>query len=285
MIAMEPVQLGEVELTPILDGAQDLRGPIAESYPSVPPEAWPSIHAAHPKLVSVAGTWRLHVRCTLIRLHGRTILVDTGVGAILSPAWFGATGRLLHELGSMGVTRADVDTVILTHVHDDHIGGTVTHRRELAFPNARHVIQRADLEWQRQWAEQDDEDRVIFDSLLGPLEDAGALEVIDGDRALADGVTVRPAPGHTPGHQIVEVRGGNGRVLVSGDTFNHPLQIASPERFGSSDADPDTAAETRRRLLADLAADDALIAPSHFEAPFGRVAKGQDGWPVWVPVP
>jgi glyoxylase-like metal-dependent hydrolase (beta-lactamase superfamily II) len=276
------IRIGDVELTPLLDGAQDLGGPIEESFPSVPKDAWPGINAEHPRVLSPAGTWRLHVRCNLVRLPGRTILVDTGVGFVFSPSWFGASGRLLEELSAIGVDSDEIDTVVVTHVHDDHIGGTVTAERRIAFPNARFVIQRADLEWVREWAEREEEDRVLFDALLRPLEEAGALDLVDGDRTLGAGVRLRYLPGHTPGHQIVDIEADGRRVVISGDTFNHPAQIGSPDWFAGSDDDPERANASRRTLLADVTDTDAILAPSHFAAPFGRIETGTDGRTVWA---
>ena len=277
-------RIGDVELTPLLDGAQDLGGPIQESFPSVPKDAWPGINAEHPGLVSAAGTWRLHVRCTLVRLPGRTILVDSGVGFVLSPSWFGAPGRLLEELSVIAVDPSEIDTVVVTHVHDDHIRGTVTAERRIAFPNARFVIQRADLEWEREWAEREEEDRVLFDALLRPLEEAGALELVDGDHSLTAGVRLRRLPGHTPGHQIVEIEAEGRRVVISADTFNHPAQIGSPDWFANSDDDHDRANASRRTLLAEVADTGAIVAPSHFLAPFGRIITGADGRSTWAAI-
>lgn len=225
---MNPYRVDDIEVVSILDGAEDLTDPIEENYPSVPAEAWPDVRSTHPEVVLAAGTWRLYVRCTLIRLPGRTILVDTGVGHLVAPAWFGATGKLADGLGAAGVQREGVDTVVITHVHDDHIGGTVTGAGAPAFPNARFVLQRADLEWQRSFAQVDEEDRVIYDTLLRPLEDAGMIHVVDGDAELGPNVRLRHAPGHTPGHQMVAVAGRESGLLVSGDLFNHPMQVAHP---------------------------------------------------------
>jgi glyoxylase-like metal-dependent hydrolase (beta-lactamase superfamily II) len=282
--AARSVRVDDIEIVSILDGAEDLSDPIAENYPSVPVEAWPDVRSTHPEVVSAAGAWRLYVRCTLIRLPERTILVDTGVGHLVAPAWFGATAKLADGLGAAGVQPEDVDIVVITHVHDDHIGGTVTGAGAPAFPNARFVLQRADLEWERSFAEVDEEDRVIFDTLLGPLEDAGMIDVVDGDADLAPNVALRHAPGHTPGHQMVAVAGRDGGLLVSGDVFNHPMQIAHPEWFGRSDDDPEMANAARRSLVEELAGSKAtIVAPSHFAQAFGRIERSGDG-SRWIPI-
>lgn len=278
------IQVGDVEVLPLLDGVQPLDGQIADSFPAVPADAWPAANASFPELVADDGCWRLHVRCTLLRTTARAILVDTGVGHTLSPAWFGANGRLVEELAAAGVSASEVDTVVITHVHDDHIGGTVTVSGEPAFPNARYLIQRADLEWQRAWAGKEEEDRVIFETLLRPLEEALVLRSLDGKETLVEGIRARPAPGHTPGHQIVDVGTRDDRLLITGDAFNHPAQLANPEWHGKSDDDPEVANATRRSLLEEVTDSPAVLAPSHFARPFGRVVSTGPGPVTWEPI-
>ena len=85
----------------------------------------------------------------MLRANGHTILVDTGVGGPTSPAmsWYPAPGQLMRSLAETGTSPGDVEAVVVTHVHDDHIGGTVTAEGEPAFPNARYLINRIELEW------------------------------------------------------------------------------------------------------------------------------------------
>ena len=278
------VFVDDVEVVSLLDGVEDLNDLIVESYPTVPEDAWPKVNRTWPELVSAAGTWRLHVRCLLIRSPQRLVLVDTGVGHLLSPAWFGATGRVVERLAAVGVSPGDVETVVITHAHDDHYGGTITEAGEPAFPNARFVVQGADLRWQQRYAEIEEEDRVLYDTLLKPLVDSGAMQPVEGETEVARNVLVRLAPGHTPGHQVVVVRGAHMDVMVSGDVFNHPMQIGHPEWHGSSDDDPETAAATRRSVLAWVAERRTVLAPAHFPTAFGEIEAAADG-AEWRPAP
>jgi glyoxylase-like metal-dependent hydrolase (beta-lactamase superfamily II) len=169
-------------------------------------------------------------------------------------------------------------------VHDDHVGGTVTAQGDPAFPNARYLINRIDLEWQEELAQKFDEDRAIWDRLLAPLTSRGVLQAVDGDHAVARGVRTRHLPGHTPGHQVVQVGDGGGSLLLSGDAINHPAQLQQPELASGPDNDPETASLVRRRLIAELVDSDRVLAPAHFAEPFGRLVSDRPGRNSWLPI-
>ncbi|MCT9932318.1 MBL fold metallo-hydrolase [Planotetraspora sp. A-T 1434] len=194
--------------------------------------------------------WILHFHCYLLRAAGRTVLVDTGIGGADSPAagWAPVPGRLPEELSAVGVHPADVDAVVLTHLHSDHASGSIVAGAP-AFPNARYVIQQAELDWVT---------GPMLDQVVAPLRDS--LQIVYGDAELFPGIRVVHTPGHTPGHQCVEV----GDFVVSGDVVLHPVQVADPAVAYVYDEDPELAVRTRTALL-DRA---ATLAPGHFPDPF-----------------
>jgi glyoxylase-like metal-dependent hydrolase (beta-lactamase superfamily II) len=280
------MRLGRYDVISILDSVGDLDDPggMLDEFLGPSAEAWEPYRARYPELFAASGAWRLHVRTVLIRDSARSVLVDTGVGPASAPAasWFDTPGGLLDEISAVGTDPAEVTDVVITHVHDDHIGGTCTEERKPAFENARYVIHRADVDWSREGARADPGDQVIWDLLLGPIESSGQLVEVDDAFDVAPGIRTRHLAGHTPGHQGVELADGTESLLITGDTFNHPAQLDQPDWAGTSDNDPEAANALRRVVLDELLATDRLIAPLHFAEPFGRVVR--DGGPlVWRP--
>jgi glyoxylase-like metal-dependent hydrolase (beta-lactamase superfamily II) len=274
--------IGSIDVTAIVDADLEL-DPIAEAFPGVPADALLAENEAAASVRTANGNWRLRVRAWLLRHPAGLLLIDTGIGGPTSPtqAWVPRPGALIERLVELGAPAAAISTVVITHVHDDHIGGLLDRIEEPAFPNARHVVQRADLEWQRALGRENDEEEAIW-NLLAPLETREMLDVIEGDHALADGIELHHLPGHTPGHQIVRIEGGDARLTISADTWNHPLQLEHPEWPSGPDNDHAGAADARRALRAELAAHPGtLVAPTHFAEPFVTLDE-RNGAPAWL---
>ena len=205
----------------------------------------------------------------LVRVPDATILVDAGAGRELAEEWDEPVGLALDSLASAGVDRAEVDVVVITHGHPDHVGGLTElgddGERIPVFPSARHVISR--VEWHF-WMEDTDHDpsarmAPVTRPHLAALRDAGVLDLVDGGHEIALGVTLFPTPGHTPGHVSVLVRSEWETCVVAGDAimtewgFEHPEWTARPE------VDPELTIASRRALLDRLVADDGLLTAYH----------------------
>ena len=269
------IHVGSIEIVALCDGVLSSEESIASSFPRVPDETWPRLLEEHPECATDDGRWRLHDHCYLIRAGGRTILFDTGFGPATAPAfaWSGTEGRLLEELADAGAGLAHVDVVAISHVHDDHLGWLATPDGHPRFPNARYLVNGADIDALRNG---DVEDTGVFEATLAPLERAGVLDASEDRTRVAPGLELVHAPGHTPGHQVLVVDDGDGRAILSADTTNHPALVEEPTWSGTSDGDLDRAAQTRATLL-DLAEREHRIwITTHFADPFVRLVR-EDG--------
>jgi glyoxylase-like metal-dependent hydrolase (beta-lactamase superfamily II) len=223
------------------------------------------------------------VRCFVLRSGDRTLLVDTGLGPESAPAftWSGIPGTLPDELEYVGISPEEIDVVVITHVHDDHLGWTTVAGTDTPmFEHARYLVHPAD--WALMASSRDPEDRVIFETTLAPLERAWLIQFTADRVELTPELTVVHAPGHTPGHQVVLVDSGDRRAIVSGDLVNHPAQLLQPGLNGASDMDPGLAAKTRATFLDTIDREDRLVFPAHLPEPAGRIVPRDGAWD-WRP--
>jgi glyoxylase-like metal-dependent hydrolase (beta-lactamase superfamily II) len=276
------IRIGGIHLTALCDVVGNFPAPLAEVFPDVPADGWEPFRRRYPETFDRPDRWRLHDHCFLIRAGDRTVLLDLGVGP--APAagaeWIGTSGRLPDELRQAGCQPGEVGTVVLSHLHLDHIGWAVTldgGEPRPTFPQARHLVQRAD--WEAFGARRD-EDRAAFDQAVRPLADLGALELVSGDQPLGDGLDLLHTPGHTPGSQSLLVRSEAEQALLWGDVANHPAQVTETSWCTRADHDPDQADRTRRALLDRIEAEGMTLATAHFPEPFGQVVRveGRRWW-------
>jgi glyoxylase-like metal-dependent hydrolase (beta-lactamase superfamily II) len=272
------IRIGSVEIVALCDGVVLASRPATESFPGIGADVLAEARERYPAVFH-HERWRLHVHAFLLRSGGRTILVDAGIGPESVPAysWSHTRGALPEELSAAGVTPTDVDTLVVTHVHDDHLGWSVAEgSSEPMFPNARYLIHRAD--WDLMATTEDEEDRVTFDAVLAPLDRAGVLQLTGAGLRLTPEIGIVHAPGHTPGHQILLVDDGSDRAIVSGDLVNHPGQLLQPGLNGTSDFEPERAAATRAAFLERVDREDRVVAAAHLPEALGRVVRDGDRW-------
>lgn len=224
--------------------------------------------------------------CLLIQTGGHVMLVDAGAGDSSA-----TTGAIVARLEMEGVRPKDVDTVLLTHAHPDHIGGAVDPLGRPVFPNARYVLSEAELDF---WSAS----RVNINALRVPdfvksVMAATArrcldalrhqLEPLASEREIIPGVRALPSPGHTPGHLSVLLASGNERLLHLGDAALHPLHLEHPDWENGFDLAPQSAASSLQSLLERAVDENMRLMAFHFPFPsVGRVERRDSGW-TWSP--
>ncbi|HEX3299404.1 MAG TPA: MBL fold metallo-hydrolase [Actinomycetota bacterium] len=221
--------------------------------------------------------WHFRDHCFLVRTPGRLTLIDTGSGPADSAfgRWLGVAGSLQDELSALGVAPDDIDDVILTHVHSDHTGWSTmpsASGRVPRFPNARYYVHGADVEWMRAFT---DEDAVReFAEVIAPLEASEQLDVSLEDREVSPGLSLRHAPGHTPGHRCVLLDASDERVLFTGDLLHFTFQLNDPWFRAPGEHDPDEACRTRAAWLDRAESERLTVATAHVPpSPIGRIVR------------
>jgi glyoxylase-like metal-dependent hydrolase (beta-lactamase superfamily II) len=285
MTVVSPLTVGRASILPLVDAVVDYPWPLTELFPGVPSEAWEPFRERYPAAFGGPDTYRSTYRCYLLRSEGRTLLVDTGTGPASSPlstAW-GLDGDLMRGLEAAGVAAEEVDTVILTHLHPDHVGGNLRDGA-LAFPRARYLVPETD--W-RSFHLPEVQAHLPFayvDETITPLERLGALELFSGEHAVTSEVVLFSTPGHTPGHTSIRIDSGGERAMLLADALLHPAQVTEPDWSARFDADPEQDRRTRHRLLDQLEAEQLVVSVSHFPDPaFGRVVR-ENGRRYWAPL-
>ena len=273
--------IGNAEITAIRD--VDALIPLSEMFDGSgdpPPGGSEALGARYPEEFT-PDAWRFRDHCFLVRTPGRLTLIDAGAGPAKSAfgRWVGAAGVLPNELSAIGVTPSDVDDVILTHVHSDHTGWS-TERSAGGwiprFPNARYHVHGADVEWMRGSA--DEGDIREFAEVIAPLEAAEQLDASVEDRDVSPGISVRHAPGHTPGHRCVLLETDDERVLFAGDLLHFTFELNDPGFLAPGETDPVQASRTRTEWLDRVESEALTLATAHVPpSPICRIARGSGG--------
>jgi glyoxylase-like metal-dependent hydrolase (beta-lactamase superfamily II) len=274
-------QVGSIGCTVLSDGYYSY--PASWFFPNADPaELLRAMESHHLPTDSVLSPYT----CLLIETGRHIVLVDTGAGESSS-----SSGAIQARLEMAGIRPKDVDTVILTHAHADHIGGAIDLCGRAAFPNARYVL--SETEWEFWTAARTDlgtlrvpdAAKESINSMarrcLGVLRHQ--IEPIDRETEVVPGVVAIPAPGHTPGHLAVLIASEGHHLLNLGDAAVHPLHLEQPSWQNGFDLESDRALLTRRWLMDRAIADDMHVMAFHFPFPsIGRVAVSNGGW-LWTP--
>lgn len=292
---MDRFELGDVEIIKVVEWQGEI-APARFIIPDGPPELWADNAAWlapdhwHPD----TDAYHAAVQTWVVRSEGRTILIDTGIGNDRDrpqiPLFDHLATDFLGTLAAAGVRAEDVDVVINTHIHYDHVGWNTELRDGAwvpAFPNATYLIPRVDQAYfdprnaHRRPAPRSDHERrrregglIVYADSIAPVLDRAVLWEdayrIDGN------LTLEAAPGHTPGSAIVRLASRTDRAVFAGDLLHSPVQILRPEYSSCFCEDPAQAAVTRRAVLERAADTGELVLPAHF-AGSGAAEIRRDG--------
>jgi glyoxylase-like metal-dependent hydrolase (beta-lactamase superfamily II) len=280
---MQTIELGHVSVTRIAHLDSWSLSP-AEFFPGSDPALW----AANRPWLSPAhwdpGTDRVHVavQSWLLRSTGHTILIDTGLSTATTRPGVPTGAAFPAALAAAGVAPTDVDLVICTHLHPDHVGWNTTldptGEWVPTFPNARYLFSRPDLDFfhPRELVEGPGRSATVFAESIEPILRAGQASIWDNSHTIDEHLRLDLAPGHTPGLGVLTLESGVDRAVFVGDLLHTPIQLLRPDLSSCFCHDPATAARSRRTVL-DWAADHtALVIPAHFGAA-GAVEINRDG--------
>ena len=209
----------------------------------------------------------LRVQVFAIEAFGHTVLVDGGIGddkeRPVRPSWHRRRSDFLHRLA---IAPEDVEAVLFTHLHADHVGWAtrmVEGRWVPTFPRARHIVAAREYVY---WAERNAAAPVnhgSFNDSVVPVVEAGLLDQVPDDHAPFPGLRFRPLPGHSPGQIGITLQGTRQTVLIVADAIHHPLQLLEPSIVSAFCADPAQAIATRAALLEEAASENLTLVPHH----------------------
>ncbi len=272
-------KLGSYEITVLGDGYVDL-----------PNEIWANpgadeINGYLADAYQPAGSIRNGVNAYLINTGKKLILVDSGAAGLFGPN----AGLFPGNLSAVGVKPEDIDQVLITHIHPDHVAGLLTNDGGVVVPNGQVHVSGTELNY---WTDAEAQSKAVeiskpwFDLARGwQAAYDGRISTFEGETDLGDGITAFPLPGHSPGHTGYRVESEGESLLIIGDAvISAAIQFANPEAGAIWDTSAEDSIKSRKMLFDMAAADRTAITATHIPFPsFGYVDNRADGSYAYVP--
>jgi glyoxylase-like metal-dependent hydrolase (beta-lactamase superfamily II) len=279
---MRTFRVGEVEITRIVELC-NWEDDITMLLPDATPETVLAYPWLQPDFATAAGKMIINFQCFVMRTGEHNIMLDTCIGADRQREFDIFTNMqtsFLEDLAHAGFAPDDIDIVLCTHLHFDHVGWNtrlVDGQWVPTFPNARYLFGRREYE---HWIMLRDTNGYhdlnhMYDA-VEPVVDAGLVDLIEPDHAICPELRLRPTPGHTPGHVSVVIESAGERAIVTGDMMHNPIQLERPADPGRFDMDKAEAAKTRVRFVDDMANTDVFVIGTHFAGPTGGYVVRDD---------
>ncbi len=253
------ISVGAAEIVSVLDMIPPPRE-LGQFFPDVPPESWTPYGD-----VLEDGLLQLYYGCFFVRSDGKTILVDTGMGPGPHPDRGNRTGDLLNRLRHEGVRPEDVDIVVHTHLHADHVGWNLDISSKPPtpnFPGARYLAPRPD--WEHFTKPDVLESAPQVRNYVVPLQELGLMDLVDSEHVVTNGVTTLASPGHTPGHQVILISSQGEKAMIVGDLLHSRVQVQEPDWCAGVDTDKPQSRRSREAVLKRAENEGYVVAAGHF---------------------
>jgi glyoxylase-like metal-dependent hydrolase (beta-lactamase superfamily II) len=263
-------QVGSFRCWIVSDGERQLENPFRSGFVNASDDEMRAAVEAYSAATGDPAN-RVGMNILVVDTGDARVIVDTGEGT----ASEGPFGNLLALLPETGFGPDEIDTVIITHGHGDHINACTNGSGIPTFPNAQYVMSQLDWDY---WTDEPGEAAVNH-----LLSIADRFDRIAPNANILPGIRAIPAPGHTPGQIALLIESDGQRLLHVADAWHHPVELARPDWYFSFDWNPDQTVATRRHLLEMAANDNLLVLPYHATFPgLGHVVPAGDAW-QWRP--
>jgi glyoxylase-like metal-dependent hydrolase (beta-lactamase superfamily II) len=281
---MRTWKIGDVEITRIVE-VNNWKDDITMLLPDATQQTVLAYPWLQPHYATPQGQMIISFQCFVMRTPELRIMLDTCIGSDRQREFDIFTNMqsdFLSDLKAAGVRTEEIDVVLCTHLHFDHVGWNtrlVEGQWVPTFPNARYLFGRREYEhWKMLEETHGYHDLNHMHDAVRPVVDAGLVDLIEPDHEICRELKLRPTPGHTPGHVSIGIESRGERAIVTGDMMHNPIQLERPDDPARFDMDQAMARRTRVAFIDDLANSDVLVIGSHFSDPTGGfIVRDDDG--------